>query len=133
VIERLLVRVRDRRIDLTDLPVEICPRATTTVETPRIASRVDVLYERLVVDRESFWTVVYEPFMERDLTRDDLRALVAKGLDETRGSYVMLVRLFNLEAGEYKRFLNFLHKHGCHLPVARFRRADIRRPLRASA
>jgi transcriptional regulator with PAS, ATPase and Fis domain len=132
VIERLLVRVRDRRIDLTDLPVEICPRATTTVETPRIASRVDVLYERLVVDRESFWTAVYEPFMERDLTRDDLRALVAKGLDETRGSYVMLVRLFNLEAGEYKRFLNFLHKHGCHLPVAQFRRADIRRPVKAA-
>ena len=133
VVERLVVRVRDRRIDVGDLPAEISPRPPAVIATPQVLSRADALYDRLVVDRDSFWTVVHEPFMERDLTREDLRALIAKGLDETRGSYVMLVRLFNLEPGEYKRFLNFLHKHGCHLPVAQFRRAEIRRPARAPA
>jgi DNA-binding NtrC family response regulator len=132
-IERLLVRVRDRQIEIADLPVEIAPSPPAAAEGPRVVSRADALYERLVVGRESFWAIVHEPFMERDLTRDDLRILIAKGLDETRGSYVMLVRLFNLQAGEYKRFLNFLHKYGCHLPVAQFRRAEIRRPVTAPA
>ena len=31
-------------------------------------------------DGENFWTAVYEPFMARDITRDDLRALVRQGL-----------------------------------------------------
>ena len=42
----------------------------------------------------------------------------------------MLVRLFNMETTDYKRFLNVLHKHGCHIPVASFRGGAIRRPLR---
>ena len=32
---------------------------------------------------ESFWTAVHEPFMSRDLTRDDLRQLVRRGLTHT--------------------------------------------------
>ena len=87
---------------------------------------MDRLYDRLVSQGESFWTAVYEPFMLRDLTRDDLRALVTKGLHETHGSYMNLLRLFNLDRGDYKRFLNVLHKHGCHLRVAPFRAAAVR-------
>jgi hypothetical protein len=91
-------------------------------------SRADFLYDRMIVGREPFWSVVYDPFMDRDLTRDDLRGLITKGLHETRGNYVMLVRLFNLDHKDYKRFLNFLQKHGCHVPVAPFRAGAIRRP-----
>lgn len=66
--------------------------------------------------------------MQRDLTRDDVRALVARGLAETHGNYTVLVRLFNMAPGDYKRFLNVLHKHGCHMPVALFRGGPVRRP-----
>ena len=34
--------------------------------------------------------------MSRDLTRDDLRALVGMGLQQTSGSYRVLVELFNM-------------------------------------
>jgi hypothetical protein len=84
-------------------------------------SHADALYERMVAGRESFWTVVYSPFMSRDLTRDDLRTLVARGLEHTRGSYKGLVELFNLSAHDYKRFLNFLRKYECRLPFQGFR------------
>ena len=42
---------------------------------------------------QSFWSVVYAPFISRDLTRDDLRALVRKGLERTAGNYKVLVEL----------------------------------------
>jgi DNA-binding NtrC family response regulator len=133
VIERLIVRVRGRAITVADLPGEVVHgNRAITASAPLPASRTDALYERMVFGHEPFWSVAYEPFMQRDLTRDDLRALVTKGLHETRGNYVMLVRLFNLETRDYKRFMNVLHKHGCHIPVAPFRDATIRRPLRAS-
>ena len=75
---------------------------------------------------ESFWDVAYEPFMARDLTREDIRHLVRVGLEQTRGNYKALVQLFNMEPQDYKRFLNFLRKYGCHMPFQRFRMAPLR-------
>ncbi len=125
MVERLLVRKPNRQLTVADLPVELRAAAPAQTAGPR-ESVVERLYERLVSHGESFWTVVYEPFMLRDLTRDDLRALVTRGLKETHGSYMNLLRLFNLDRGDYKRFLNVLHKHGCHLRVAPFRAAAVR-------
>jgi DNA-binding NtrC family response regulator len=132
VVERLVVRVRGRAISRADLPTEVLvgrPPAPAQVSGP---SRGEQLFSQLVSTGESFWSVVYDPFMHRDLTREDLRALVARGLEETHGNYVMLVDLFNLERRDYKRLLNFLHKHGCHLPVSRFRARSVR-PRRESS
>jgi len=64
---------------------------------------------------------VYPAFMTRDLTRSDLRFIVRRGLQETSGSYKMLVELLNMKPTDYKRFLNFLRKHECHVPFERFR------------
>ena len=125
VVERLVVRGGERGITATDIPTEIA----AAQPAPIIAvarDKASELYDKLVLERHSFWSVVYEPFMQRDLTRDDLRAVVAKGLQETRGSYTQLIRLFQLDSGDYKRFLNFLHSHGCHVPVRRFKLAHVR-------
>jgi hypothetical protein len=95
------------------------------------------LSARLFEDRESFWTAVYPAFMLRDLTRDDLRKVVQRGLERTNGNYRLLVQLLNMPAGDYKRFLNFLRKHDCHLPFQRFRvvptRLSTQTPERAVA
>ena len=100
VVERLAIR-HQRRIEVPDLPAEITrprPRAPASEPsgnaTPPPISNANALYERMTAG-ESFWSVVYEPFMARDLTRKDLRAAVRRGLGVTRGSYKLLVRLFN--------------------------------------
>lgn len=123
VIERMVVTQRRKVITPDDLPPELRQaRQIVVQQPPQIAtSVVDVLYDQLVNRRQSFWSVVYAPFMARDLTRDDLRRLVARGLDETAGNYRLLVALFNMEAADYKRFLNFLRKYQCHMPFQRFR------------
>ena len=59
--------------------------------------------------------------MSRDLTREDLRAIIARGLEQTKGSYKLLIMLFNLPPGDYKRLLNFLRKYDCHMPFQHFR------------
>jgi transcriptional regulator with AAA-type ATPase domain len=124
VVERLVVRLRGRPVTMQDLPGEILTNSTATrtrETTPTPPSRADVLFAQMVDERRSFWAVVYPTFMSRDLTRDDLRAIVGRGLQRTSGNYKLLVRLFNMQPTDYKRFLNFLRKHQCHMPFQQFR------------
>jgi hypothetical protein len=46
---------------------------------------------------------------------------VRKGLEQTGGNYRVLTELFNMPATDYKRFLNFLRKHHCHVAFQQFR------------
>ena len=110
-------------IDVNDLGHEI--RTPNTIGArPRRERRktvADDLFKKLVEERESFWTAVYPLYMNREITRTNVRDLVHKGLEEARGNYKIVARLFNMEAREYKRFLNFLRKHDCQLPFKEYR------------
>ena len=75
----------------------------------------------MIDKHESFWTVVYPLYMQREITRGNVRELVSKGLEEAHGNYKIVTRLFNMEPRDYKRFLNFLRKHDCQLPFRDFR------------
>jgi hypothetical protein len=86
----------------------------------------------MVVGRESFWLVVYGPFMTRDLTRDDVRVIVKRGLQLTRGNYAGLMKTFNMMPEDYKRFLNFLRKHQCQLNFHPFRAPSGERAIEPS-
>jgi transcriptional regulator with PAS, ATPase and Fis domain len=123
VAERLVVRAGGT-ITTNALPREILgapdPRPASTL-TAR--SRTDERFERVVAGGESFWTAVAEPFMARDLTRDDLREIVRRGLDLTHGSYKALVARFNLPDSDYKKLLGFLRKYQAHVPVQDFKPA----------
>jgi hypothetical protein len=77
--------------------------------------------DRLMKERVSFWSEVHEPFMNHDITREDVRQLVREGLTHTRGNYKMLVRAFNMDPGDYKRFLSFLRTYECHVSFRPFR------------
>jgi transcriptional regulator with GAF, ATPase, and Fis domain len=126
VVERLVIRNPSGEISRDDLPLDVVRIATPAVtasarNTPRPVA--DVLFDQIVKDGQSFWSAVYAPFISRDLTRDDLRALVRKGLERTAGNYKVLVELFNMPADDYKRFLGFLRKYHCHMPFQQFRSA----------
>ncbi len=124
--ERLIVRTHSDIITVKDLRTEM-QRCGDPVSEPApvaaVRSVADDLFTRMTTGHESFWHIVYPLFMSRDLTRDDLRAILRRGLERTGGNYKMLVELFNLESGDYKRLLNFLRKHQCQVPFQRFRSA----------
>jgi len=50
-----------------------------------------------------------------------VREIVRRGLEEARGNYKIVARLFNMEPRDYKRFLNFLRKHDCQIPFKDYR------------
>jgi len=118
VAERLIIRHGGGVFTPADLPIEVLAQARRAGATHAPA---DDLFERLVLNRESFWELLYPAFMARDVTRDDLRAVVRKGLERTGGSYKLLIQLFNMAPSDYKRFLNFLRKHGCQVAFHEFR------------
>jgi transcriptional regulator with PAS, ATPase and Fis domain len=120
--ERIIVRGKPV-IGPNDLNLFVTVKAPTTMAVQMPAPVADRIFDRIVRQGESFWIAAYPAFMARDLTRDDLRSLVKMGLEETRGNYKMLVRLFNMDPADYKRFLNFLRKHHCHMPFQAYRSA----------
>jgi len=121
VCERMIAR-GNVEVGVHDLPKELHARPQRpTSPVPTARDGAEALFTRMVTGGETFWTAVYHPFMSRDLTRDVLQAVVAQGLEETRGNYRMLVELFNMPAGDYKRFLNVLRKHRAHVPFQGFR------------
>ena len=125
VIERLIVRRAGQTVTVDDLPQSwwqegpAQPRGAEGL-MPQV-SVVDQLFDRMVKGGETFWSVVYPAFLSRDLTREHLRELVSRGLCQTRGNYRILIPLFNMKEGDYRRFLAFLRKHGLGQPFRRFR------------
>jgi transcriptional regulator with PAS, ATPase and Fis domain len=131
VAERLVISSRSGRVDVGSLPAEVASqpasRSRSIVPTPASSSGSNLLQqrlERLMKDRVSFWSEVHKPFMDRDLTRDDVRELVRVGLTHTRGNYKMLVSAFNMPQRDYKRFLSFLRAYQCHVSFRPFRMVD---------
>jgi len=122
-IERLVVTGRNEVIGAEDLPVEIRTQRSVMIRPKRERRRTvaDDLYRRLVDGHESFWTAVYPLYMQREITRGNVRDLVRKGLEEARGNYKIVTRLFNMDTRDYKKFLNFLRKHDCQLPFKEYR------------
>ena len=124
VIERCMVTGNKPVIDVADLPQEVrSGRNGHDIgrKRERRHTIVDELFTRIVEQRESFWTVVYPLYMQREITRNCVRELVKKGLVEARGNYKIVARIFNMEPTDYKRFLNFLRKHECQVPFRGYR------------
>lgn len=123
VVERIVVSGCGPEIGADDVPMEIRSQRSISLRPKRERRRTvaDELYKRMTVNHESFWTAVYPLYMQREITRGNLRELVAKGLEEAKGNYKIVTKLFNMEPGDYKRFLNFLRKHDCQVPFRDYR------------
>jgi DNA-binding NtrC family response regulator len=130
VVERMVLRCRHGVITRSDLPRDIAfgPPAAAALQAPAGPSRAQLLFERVVISGESFWAAVGEPFVARDLTRDDLRTIVRQGLQMSNGSYKTLVQMFNMPSEDYKKFLAFLRKYRSHMPIQEFRSARAAMP-----
>jgi len=58
-----------------------------------------------------FWTSVKEPFLNRDLNREQVKKIVQISLKNSRGKYKDLLKMFNLPDADYKKFMKFLNKN----------------------
>jgi len=130
VAERIAVRHDGGPIRPETLPADVRAVApapaesTTSVEHPVVTSHpAAAAWNEMVVNGKSFWAVVRQQFMDRELTKNDVREIIKRGLQHTQGNYRKLIELFNLPTADYKRFLAFLYQHDCHLAFHPFREA----------
>lgn len=123
VVEQLTWTAPHATVRLDDLPESVRGYAAGGLKPVRERRRqmADEIYTGLIEGRYTFWADVYEMFMRRDLTRDDLRGLIRRGLTATRGSYRSVLVLFGMPREDYKRLLNFLAAHECALDFHEFR------------
>jgi transcriptional regulator with PAS, ATPase and Fis domain len=108
-------------IDVEELRQTVQLAAWQPVDPARSREVANVLYDALREGHLTFWGDVYTRFLQRDMTREDLRELVRRGLEHAGGNYRAMLPLFGISAKDYKRFLNFLAAHECAPDFRRFR------------
>jgi transcriptional regulator with GAF, ATPase, and Fis domain len=126
LVESLVARFSGQKVDLAQLPWQVRQAAPAEADQPGAKPVGEVLWNA-IRGGGSFWTVVYGPFMSRDVTRDDVRFIVQKGLEQAHGNHAMLAQVFNLQGSDQKRLMNVLRKHDCHEPVRAFRTVPLQR------
>lgn len=105
---------------LLPTPAPLAPPTHSQVAAVRWLA-ADAAWDEMMRGGRSFWMVVHPRFINRELTKSDVREIIRRGLEQTQGSYRKLVELFHLPQTDYKRFLAFLSQHDCHLPFHEFR------------
>ncbi|MGE4056991.1 MAG: sigma 54-interacting transcriptional regulator, partial [Vicinamibacterales bacterium] len=97
-IERTIVCHRGGILRAFELPKARTPLKARSAPLPPVA---ESLFDRIARKGESFWHVAYEPFIRRDLTREQMRELVVLGLEATCGSYKLVADLFGIAPIDY--------------------------------
>jgi transcriptional regulator with GAF, ATPase, and Fis domain len=69
---------------------------------------LESLGRKLLSPNADFWRLVHQPFLDRDLSRREVRRLVASGLRDAGGSYRRLLELWNMPPAHYQKFMDFL-------------------------
>jgi transcriptional regulator with PAS, ATPase and Fis domain len=112
-------------IDVEQLPavVKLSGQQAILPMSERRRQVADELYQAIVHGGYSFWEHIHPLFLNRDLTRHDIRELVRRGLSASRGNYRTVLQLFGIPASDYKRFMNFLSSHDCRPDFREFRNA----------
>lgn len=123
VIEQVISIAGEQPVTIDDLPTSVLPAVTSEITRSRDRRRhlSDDLYESLVSGSHDFWNHVQTLFINREITRHDVRAVIRRGLGATGGSYRALLPLFRIERQDYKRFLNFLSAHELRVDYRDFR------------
>jgi DNA-binding NtrC family response regulator len=97
------------------LETPLCPVSVTAAGTVAPAESGSRLAMELLAQVNggsgNFWSVVYEPFMERDLNRGQVQAVIEEGLRRSNWSYKRALRVFGVAANDYLRFMDFLRHH----------------------
>ena len=91
--------------------LESVARLREMSSVPLLGAQPETVLERLLAGAGTFWELVHEPFLERDLNRDQVREIVAGGLSRSGGNYKRLLALFGIAQEDYLKFMDFLRHH----------------------
>lgn len=98
-------------IKQTALYDSVSPGDRVEEPTSNIDKKVNGMWQDLCGGL-TFWEAVKKKFLARDVNRDEVKQVVAKGMDEAGGKYKNLLGVFNLPEDDYHRFMAFLSDYG---------------------
>lgn len=100
-------------IEAADVEPELLPTADELDEATLAlaAGGAGDPYTQMSRGQGSFWSVVRDPYLDRALNRNEVKAIVERGLSEAGGSYKRALQAFGLPEGEYLKFMDFLRHH----------------------
>jgi hypothetical protein len=84
---------------------------------------VEDLYAALVGGTMTFWADVSPMLRARDITRENMRDLITRGLRQVQGHYPRLLQLWHMPVSDHKRFLNFIATHECRGDYRKYRKS----------
>lgn len=58
--------------------------------------------------------MVWQPFIARELNKNEVRAVVAAGYRQCSGRLKVLSQQWGVEAADFKKFIAVLHKYRLH-------------------
>jgi len=60
---------------------------------------------------ESFWGLVWKPFIARDFDRETVRSILREFYAESGNSFKEMIKRLNVEAGDYQKFMSYIYKY----------------------
>jgi DNA-binding NtrC family response regulator len=124
VVEQMVSMAVGEQINAEHLPPAVASMPGSQLHSPqdRRRRRSDELFALLVSGQQRFWDDVYTQFINRDITRADLRHLLRRALETSDGSYRTVLQLFGMQPADYKKLMNFLAAHECVVDYREFRK-----------
>ncbi|MCP4156392.1 MAG: sigma-54-dependent Fis family transcriptional regulator [bacterium] len=113
---RELITVMKRAGILLDSPItgEKITEVIYGTGYPKSAGSEDPWKENILKDLEmgkTFWEVVKEPYLNRELNRTQVKTIIAETLAKTSGNYKNTLKFLNIEEEDYSRFMKFLYRN----------------------
>lgn len=97
--------------------LEALSRLRELRSVPLLPAQPETLLGKLLLGEGTFWDLVHAPFLDRDLNREQVRDLIAGGLDRSGKSYKRLLSLFGIAQADYPKFMDFLRHHRLKPPL----------------
>lgn len=102
----------EEQLECTEPRADAAPAGTETrVAACAGTATATSLVGRIAGGAGTFWDLVYEPFMDRELNRCEVRAVVEEGLRRSNWSYKRALQVFGVEQADYLKFMDFLRHH----------------------
>lgn len=79
--------------------------------TAPVGTSDNQLLHQMLDLHQSFWTVIQEPFLDREINRSQVREVIMQGLLAAKGSYRRMALMFNILPDRYHKFMDFLRHH----------------------
>ncbi len=60
---------------------------------------------------ESFWELVWKPFIVRDFDRETVRSILKEFYAESSNNFKEMIKRLNVDKGDYQKFMSYIYKY----------------------